>query len=193
VRLDSFIRQSKTTAPAVVVSGSEVSLGVVRDLGSERVPVLAACADKGNSAFRSRYCAARACADPHYDEPRLIADLEAVAAMLPQRPVLFPCDDDSVLAVSRHKARLQQSFIVPVTAWQGMQTLADKEQQLRLAVRAGVEAPISAFIHGPDDLAAAAAAVPLPAVLKPSAPMALYRRAGFKVVVVENRKQLEAA
>jgi len=82
---------------------------------------------------------------------------------------------------------------VPVTAWQGMQTLADKEQQLRLAVRAGVEAPISAFIHGPDDLAAAAAAVPLPAVLKPSAPMALYGRGGFKVDVVENRKQLEAA
>ena len=193
MRLDSFIRQSKITAPAVVVSGSEVSLGVVRDLGSEHVPVLAMCVDEGNSAFRSRYCVARSCADPYYDEPRLIADLEAVAAMLPQRPVLLPCDDDSVLAVSRHKTRLEWSFVVPVLAWEGMQILADKEQQLKLAARAGIEAPISAFIHGPDDLAAAAEAVPFPAVLKASTPMALFRRTGSKVVMVENRGQLEEA
>ena len=86
--------------------------------------------DGAHAAFRSRYCAARRCADPRLDEEGLIADLEAVAAMLPQRAVLFPCDDDYCVAVSRHKARLQQSFIVPVLAWEGMQILADKEQQL---------------------------------------------------------------
>jgi predicted ATP-grasp superfamily ATP-dependent carboligase len=180
-------------APAVVVSGSEVSLGVVRDLGRERVPVLAMCADQHNPAFRSRYCIARSCADPHYEEMRLIADLEAAAVTLPQRPVLLPCDDDSVLSVSRHKARLERSFFVPVLGWEGMQVLADKEQQIGLARRAGIELPITASLHGPDDLAAAAEAVPFPAVLKSRAPMGLFRRAGFKVVVVEGRKQLERA
>ena len=193
MNLGAFVKRSETTPPAVVLSSSEVSLGVVRDLGSEGVPVLALSADESNPAFRSRYCTARSCADPHYDELQLIADLETVAALLPQRPVLLPCDDDSVPAVSRHKTRLEESFIVPVLPWEGMRTLADKERQLGLAWRAGVEAPITAFIHGPDDLAAAAEAVPFPAVLKSSAPMALFRRAGFKVVVVENRTQLEEA
>ncbi len=192
-RLDDFVRASEITAPAVVISSSEVALGVVRDLGRARVPVLAMGPDRGNAAFRSRYCTAWPCADPHYDEDQLIADLEAVAAMLPQRGVLFPCDDDYGAAVSRHKAGLEKSFIVPVLAWEGMQALADKELQLRLAQQAGIDTPITAFIHGPDDLAAAADAVPFPAVLKPTVPMALFRRVGFKVVVVENRERLEEA
>ncbi len=194
MKLDGWVRRSATAVPAVVVSSSDVALSVVRDLGSEGVPVLALCADKGNAAFGSRYCAARRCANPHYDEPQLIADLEAVAALLPRRAVLFPCDDDYCIAVSRHKARLQESFIVPVLAWEGMQILADKELQLKLAERAGVAAPITAFIHGPDDLAAAAAAVPFPAILKAATPMAsLFRQTGFKVVRIEDATELERA
>jgi predicted ATP-grasp superfamily ATP-dependent carboligase len=101
MRLDDFVRRSETTTPAIVVGGSELALGVVRDLGSERVPVLAMSPERSNSAFRSRYCAAWPCADPHYDEDQLIADLDAVAAMLPQRGVLLPADDDFSFAVSR--------------------------------------------------------------------------------------------
>jgi predicted ATP-grasp superfamily ATP-dependent carboligase len=193
MKLDGFVRRSATAPPAIVVSSSDVALSVVRDLGSEDVPVLAMSPDGAHAAFRSRYCAARRCADPHYDEPQLIADLEAVAALLPQRAVLFPCDDDFCVAVSRHKARLQGSFIVPVLAWEAMQTLADKERQLALARRAGVEAPITAFIHGPDDLDAAAAAVPFPAILKPAVPKGCFRTVEFKVVRVADRTQLERA
>ncbi len=196
MQLDDFVRASEITAPAVVISSSEVALSVARDLGRERVPVLAMGPDRGNAAFRSRYCTAWPCADPHYDEDQLIADLEAVAAMLPQRGVLFPCDDDYCVAVSRHKARLEKSFIVPVLAWEGMQALADKELQLRLAQRAGIDTPITAFIHGPDDLAAAADAVPFPAVLKPTVSRvawAVFHCSEFKVVMVENRERLEEA
>src|SRR5664280_3779330 len=57
MRLDDLIRESTVTAPAIVVSGDEVALGVVRDLGRERVPALVVSPDKGNAAFRSRYCA----------------------------------------------------------------------------------------------------------------------------------------
>jgi len=193
MNIHAFFRRCESARPAVVVGSSEVALGVVRDLGSERVPVLAVCADEDNSAFCSRYCSARSCADPYYDEPRLIADLEAVAATLPGRPVLLPCDDDSVPAVSRHKTRLEKSFVVLVPPWERMQVLADKEQQLDLAHRAGVDTPISAFIRGPEDLAAAADSVPFPAVLKSTEPMALLRRAGVKVAVVANRRQLQDA
>ncbi len=193
MRLRDFVRRSKITTPAIVGGDEEVSLSVARDLGGEHVPVLAMSPDRRHAAFRSRYCAARTCADPRDSEERLIADLEEAAAALAQRPVLFPCDDFCCVAVSRHKARLEQSFIVPVLGWEGMQVLADKEQQLNLAQRAGIEAPITAFIHGPDDLAAAAAAVPFPAVLKASASMARLRQAGFKVIVVEKREQLEEA
>jgi len=133
MRPDDFFRGSEVKPPAVVVSGDEVALGIVRDLGRERVPVLAMGPDRHGPALSSRYCAARLCADPHYDEDQLIADLEAAASTLPQRAVLFPAHDDYVFAVSRHKTRLEKSFIVPVMPWECMQTLADKELQLGLA------------------------------------------------------------
>ena len=135
MRLDDLIARSMTAPPAIV-GGDEVSLSVARDLGRRGVPVLAMSPDGAHAAFRSRYCAAGSCADPRLDEEKLIADLEAVAALLPRRAVLFPCDDDYCVAVSRHKARLQESFIVPVLAWEGMQTLADKERSSTSA-RAG--------------------------------------------------------
>ena len=105
MRLDDLIARSVTATPAIV-GGDEVSLSVARDLGGRGVPVLAMSPDGAHAAFRSRYCAARRFADPRLDEEGLIADLEAVAAMLPRRAVLFPCDDDYCVAVSRHKARL---------------------------------------------------------------------------------------
>jgi D-aspartate ligase len=113
--------------------------------------------------------------------------------LLAQRGVLLPADDDFGVTISRHKTRLEKSFLVPVLPWERMQALADKELQFGLASQAGIDTPITAFIHGPDDLDAAADAVPFPAILKPSAAMALYRRAGFKVIVVENRERLGEA
>ena len=191
MRPDQFARQSEMTPPVVVVGGDEVALGIVRDLGRERVPVLAMGPDRRGPALHSRYCTSRPCADPHYDEQGLVENLEAVGTMLPQHAVLFPAHDDYVFAVSRHKARLEASFIVPVMPWERMRMLADKEQQLRLAWRAGVDTPITGFVHGPDDLAAAADAVPFPAVLKPATPLAFVRQAGFKAVQVQSRAQLE--
>ena len=153
--------------------------------------MLAVSPDRGNAAFRSRYCSGWPCADPHYDEEQFVADLEALGARLPRRGVLIPADDDFGVAVSRHKTRLEESFIVPVLPWERMQALADKELQTRLAWQAGVETPITAFIHGPDDLAVAADTVPFPAVLKSAVPMALIRHMGLKVVVIQDRERLE--
>lgn len=176
--------------PAVVAGGSEVVLGVVRDLGCRRVPVVAMGPDESMPAFRSRYCTALRCADPHYDEKQFVADLEAEAATLPQRGVLFAADDDFARAISRNKTRLQRSYIVPVAAWEQMRVLADKMAQMEIAARAGIETPITAVIRGPDDLGAAAEAVPFPAVLKSVVPTALLRRADRKVVTIEDRERL---
>ena len=193
MRLNSFLRRCAITAPAVVVGGDDVALGIVRDLGREGVPVLAMGPDRHGPALRSRYSLPWPCADPHYDEERLIEDLEAVGSRLPQRGVVFPAHDDYVVALSRNKARLEKYFTVPVAPWERMKILADKELQMELARQAGIDIPITAVIHGPEDLAAAAAGVPFPAVLKPAVPLAMVRRTGLKAVVVETRDRLDRA
>ena len=82
---------------------------------------------------------------------------------------------------------------MPVPAWEHMQALADKEQQVLLASRLHIETPVTAFIRNHDDVLAAAKSVPFPAVLKSSVPMELMRRAGIKAFLVEAPEQLAQA
>jgi hypothetical protein len=100
---------------------------------------------------------------------------------------------DYVYAVSRHKVRLEKNFIVPVMPWERRQHLADKQLQPGLARRAGIDTPITAFVHGSSGLFAAADVVQFPALLKPADPLALRRRTRLKAVVVENRERLDEA
>ncbi|MEZ5125241.1 MAG: hypothetical protein R2826_03195 [Thermoleophilia bacterium] len=188
-----FLRSAERTTPAVVVGGDDVALGLVRDLGREGVPVLAVGPDSDGPALASRYCAARLCADPHHDEDQFIKDLETVAGVLPRRAVALPAHDDYAFALSRHRPRLEQLFALPVLPWDRMRLLANKEHQVGLAREAGVETPVTAFIHAPEDLAAAAQSVPFPAVLKPAVPMALVRSIDLKAVVVPTGTALEEA
>ena len=194
MKLSEFMRRCEAGPPAVVVGVADgVGLGIVRDLGREGVPVLAAGSDGAAPALLSRFCVARTCADPHYHEDEFIADLMAVGATIPRRAVLFAAGDDFANAISRHKDRLEEHFWIPMLDWERMRLLADKRQQTELAHRAGVETPITAFVSSADELASAAETVPFPALLKPSAPMALRRRTGLKVVNVESRDRLEEA
>lgn len=64
---------------------------------------------------------------------------------------------------------------------------------MRLAWQAGIDTAVTAFIHGPDDLAAAADAVPFPAILKPALQPPMHQHSWFKVVQVESREGLKEA
>jgi len=194
VKPSEFSQRSAQVQPAVVVGvGCGVGLGIIRDLGQRGVPVLAVGSDSQVSALLSRYCLAEASVDPHYKEEDFIGELLALGSRLRRRGVMFAASDDSVAALSRHKARLEKHFVLPLLSWDRMRLLVDKEEQAKVAWRAGVETPVTAFIHGPDDLAEAAATVPFPAVLKPSAPLALRRRLGVKVIQVQTKDDLKAA
>ncbi len=190
MRTVEFLRRAESTAPVVVLGNDEVALGIVRDLGVKGVPVLVVGPDANGPAFASRYAAARRCTDPHHDEEGFIEDLEAIAPLLPSRAVLFPAHDDFVFAASRYKDRLEGHFDVPVMPWKHMRLVADKEEQLRLAWRAGIDTPATAFIHSGDDLGLAVERVAFPAVMKPLVPMAFVRAKGFKAVRIESSRDL---
>ena len=193
MKLREFMRASEVTRPAIVLSDDEVALGVVRDLGRYRVPVLLVTPARDNAARFSRHCAVAMCSSLGQGEEKLMADLEAIGSTLPRRGVLFACDDDYLLAVSRKRTRLGAHFDVPLPEWERMRALSDKEQQLLLARAAGVATPISRIIRDADDFRAAAEAVPFPCLLKPIVPKERFRAVEFKVVVAKTRRQLEEA
>jgi len=177
----------------VVGVADGVGLGIVRDLGREGVPVLAVGSDARATALLSRFCVAARCHDPRYEEEAWLDDMERIGAALPQRAVLFPAFDDYVWALSRHAERLEDYYLLPFARWDVMRRLADKEEQIRAAWRAGTDTPRTCFVHGPDDLRDAAREVPFPALFKPLRHQEMRRRFGFKVVLVPTLGDLASA
>ncbi len=191
MRFGQFAEAARTTTPAIVIGVyNSTGLGVIRDLARSGIPVLALDTDRRAAGFTSRYPARGVCPDPHHDEAAFAETLVAIAKKLPQKAVLFPCQDDCVFACSRNAVLLQQHFLQPFASWPVMQHVASKQAQVEAARRAGVGVPETAFIHDEADLDEAARLVPFPALLKSSEHLALRRRHFGKVVHVPRREEL---
>jgi D-aspartate ligase len=188
-------RRLAETPPAVVVPVSGgTGLGVLRDLGRLGVPLIAMDSEPAAIGLASRYAIPLTCHDPRYQgEEALIQDLERVGAALPQRAVLFSAFDDHAWAFSRYAERLERYFIVPLARWDVMQRVADRELQMKAALNVGIETPKTFFVHGPEDLAEAAAEVPFPALFKPLVHQEMRRRFGLKVITIPTAGDLASA
>lgn len=181
--------------PVVVlpVSGG-TGLGILRNLGRLGVPMVAMDDNPAAMGLASRYAVPLPCHDPrHQGEEALIQDLERLGEALPQRAVLFPAFDDHVWAVSRHRERLSKYYRIPLSGWEVMGRVEDKELQLKAAAAAGIDIPRTAYVHAPGDLAGAASGMAFPALFKPIRPQEMRRRFGFKVIPVPTAADLPAA
>lgn len=195
IRRPDIQRLLAATAPAVVLPASGgTGLGILRNLGRLGIPVIALDSDPEAMGLASRYAIPLVCHDPRKSgEEALIQDLERLGEALPQPAVLFPAFDDHVWALSRHAERLKRHFLLPLAGWDVMERVADKELQLRAALEAGVDLPLTAFVHGPGDLEQAAAGMRYPALFKPTHPQEMRRRFGYKVIPVPTAADLEPA
>ena len=185
---------SESTPPAVVAGVfNPTGVGVVRNLGRVDVPVLALDTDPRSAGLRSRYAAPGLCPDPHYDERGFIDTLVDIGRRLPQKAVIFPCQDDYVAVCARRADELKRWYLLPFSGWSVMRVLADKEEQIKAAWRAGVATPRTVFLRSPDDLARAGGEIPFPAVMKSAEPLAMRRRHLGKTTFVASPDQLGAA
>lgn len=189
-----FVADAASTPPAVVIGVfNPTGIGVLRNLARNGVPVLALDTDPKSVGFTSRYGTHGTCPDPHYDEQGFIDTLVRIGKCLPQKAVLFPCQDDCVFSTARHAVALAPWFHLPFSGWDSMRFLADKEEQIKAARRAGVSTPVTAFLHAPGDVAAAGREVPFPAVMKSAEHLAMRRGHFGKAVRVESPADLPAA
>jgi D-aspartate ligase len=192
MRFERFLDNAAVTPPAVVFQVSYANgLGVIRDLGRHGVPVLGLDDRAESLGFSSRYAAGMVCPSPKKDEAAFLDFLEELGSRLPQKAVLFPTHDEYIWPLSRHAERLEQWYLLPFSRWDVMQRLHDKRAQLEAAWRAHVDTPTTAFIDGPDDVAAAVAAVPYPAVLKPVDSLAFKTRFHRHLIDIESPADMD--
>jgi predicted ATP-grasp superfamily ATP-dependent carboligase len=155
------------TKPPAVVVGLDCITGLqtARILAARGVPVTAVARDLSHYCSRTRVCAEIVRSE--LEGPELIATLSRIARTFEHKAVLFPCTDETVLLVSRHRHELEAGYHVALPDHETVEMLMDKVSFYEHAERAGLAIPRTAVLAGRDDAERVAATFPFPIILKP--------------------------
>ena len=105
-------------SPAVVFNCHITGLEVARSLGARGIPIIALDRDEKGYGLHSRFTTvAGKCPYPLEDERGFIDLLLEIGATLKQKAVLFPCLDEWVFAVARHREEMERFFFLPFSEY----------------------------------------------------------------------------
>jgi D-aspartate ligase len=159
--------------PAVVVDVGWVNgLAAVRSLGRAGVRVLALDHRQSALGFRSRYAEPVLTPDPQ-DEDAFVSFL---AGLEVERAPLFATHDEPLNAIARGAERLGGRFLYPFPSWEVLSRIQTKRGQLEAAETAGIPIPRTAYPVSAAEARAAAEALGLPVLVKPSSTEGFKRR-----------------
>ena len=179
----------------LVTDGDQRSaLAVVRSLGAAGYPVYVCASRRRSLAGASRYARADALvADPLDDPQRFAADVRALVARW-NIGVLIPISDASLLASLPDRARMP-NVLLPFPDERVVRRIADKAAVLEAASSVGIAVPRQQTARDRDALAAMAASLEYPVVLKPARSVAEHggRRAKLLVRHAASAAELAAA
>ncbi len=171
--------------PAALVFNCHITgLAVARALGAHGVPVIGLDRDARGLGLASRHTAVRTrLPSPLDDEDAFVRRLLEIGALLDQRGVLFPANDEWVLGVGRHRARLEDYFHIPTADEATVERILDKATLYRAAQQLGVPVPRT-WDLADHHAASLAREVPYPCILKPREQRAFTDAFGVKVFTV---------
>jgi predicted ATP-grasp superfamily ATP-dependent carboligase len=172
--------------PAIILGTHTMGLGVIRALGSMRVPIIAVYYNPNDMGYVSKYVSEVIRAPhPEYCEEEFIALLESLAARFAGSPI-FPVSDESLKLVSRRKARLEKNFLVACTDWEITQQLIEKNYTYAVAESIGVPAPRTAFPQSLEEAAQFGERLLFPCLVKPVESHLYFDRFKKKMARVED-------
>lgn len=180
------------SAPAALVMNMHITgLAVARSLGRAGVPVVGLDDERGGLGQSSRHLSGLGLVPgPSLDDGRALAEhLAALGPSFAERPVLLPTNDDWVLALARHRDRLEEHYRYPFAPYDVVQRALSKTALYRACEQLGVAIPRSWYL---DDrpVEQVAAEVPYPCVLKPDDSRGFYNAFRAKVFVVQDAPEL---
>lgn len=176
------------TPPAALVMNTHITgLAVTRSLGRAGVPVLGLDDERGGLGQHSRHLAGLGLVPgPTVDGGAALADhLEALGPSFAEPPVLMPTNDDWVLALARHRERLEPHYRYPFAAYDVVQRALSKTDLYRACQALGVEIPQTWYLDEGRSPEQVATEVDYPCVLKPDDSRGFYGAFRAKVFVVD--------
>jgi D-aspartate ligase len=179
-------------AAAVVFNCHITGLAVARSLGRRGVPILGLDREASGYGLHSRYTTvAGLCPYPLDDERAFINLLMEIGATLKQKAVLFPCLDEWVFAVARHRRELEEFFILPFSELDTIERILDKSLLYRKCEARGIPIPRTYYV-GEQSPEAVAAAIAFPCIVKPALQREFTNEFGEKVFRAATREEFLA-
>jgi len=181
---------SEAGAPgALVVGGDYQGLGIVRSLGRRGVPVYVVDDERSIARF-SHYATRTIRVADLRDERRTTDTLLELCRRLDLKGwVLYPTRDETVAAISRHRAELAEWFRVPTPEWSAVAWAWDKRNTYRLAAELGIPAPQTWYPRDTADLERIPGEPPL--VVKPAIKEHFVYATGAKAWRADSRAELK--
>jgi D-aspartate ligase len=173
---------------ALIFNCHITGLAVARSLAAHGVEVIALDPDPRGLGQASRAVTERiACPNPLDDETAFADFLLANVGRLGEGAVLFPTNDEWVLAVARNYHRLAACYRIPFSEVAVIDAVLDKRRLYADAHHLGIPIPRTYTL---DDPRATAREIRYPAIVKPAEQRRFYDRFGVKVFRAENAAEL---
>ncbi|WP_123913319.1 hypothetical protein [Bacillus sp. FJAT-42376] len=176
--------------PTVVFNAHITGLAISRALGKEDIPVIALDRDGRAVGLQSKYVhTAALCPNPFTEEAAFIELLMEMGRRLPKKGVLFPCNDEWVLLVSKYRSTLEDYYLFPFAEWDNVESLLNKRKLYKKAASLNIPIPATWYpeeFEGnyPEDL-------PFPCIVKPVEQRSFYEAFQTKAFVADSEDELK--
>ncbi len=161
---------------------------MARSLAAHGIEVIALDPDPRGLGQASRAVSERyTCPNPLEDERGFADFLVANVDRFGEGAVLFPTNDEWVLAVARHRDRLARCYRIPFSELAVVDAVLDKRRLYADAHHLGIPIPRTFTLDQPE---ATAREIRYPAIVKPAEQRRFYDRFGVKVFRAANATQL---
>ncbi len=159
--------KNNSQPPAIVIGLDDGTTGIqtARILAARGVPVIALAKNPKHYCCRTNVCERIEIVE--WDTAALIPHLQQLGRSLGQKGVLFPCQDNNVRLVSRHREALEAWFHIALPPPEIVEMMLDKAQFYQFAAERGLPIPQSFNLTTRDEAVEAAARLSYPAIVKP--------------------------
>lgn len=158
----------KHITPAIVIGlDNFTGLQTARILHRRGIPIIALAKDPNHYCCHTNTIQHEDLHPANIDTENLIEVLLELAPTLPNKPVLFPTADSSVLVLSRHRQRLNDLYHLILPAPDVIETMIDKVAFYKFAQRNNLPIPKTFFLKSQGDLDQASKSITYPCILKP--------------------------
>ncbi|HLH30183.1 MAG TPA: hypothetical protein VKY31_03205 [Terriglobia bacterium] len=167
------------------------ALGAMRSLGRLGVDVYGIHAKRYSAPSRSKYCRRVFLWDldnsPAKDS---VEYLLSIADKLGSRVLLLPTNDETALFVAENTRSLEQAFVFPHNSPELVRMLYNKKEMYFLAKRLSIPTAETVFPESRRDVIEFSKRAQFPVMLKASDNIAVSRRTGKKMVIVQSMDEL---